>query len=585
MHGVVDRFVGAHAGVYLAPVTHPRSSGPSVTASPYPRRADRTSGTVGTGALRALRHGGVGERMALLYRAIWRDARPDLFTSGERVFVAWLRDRDLGLEIPCHGTGKCDGASISVARVDDGSVRALRMSLHEESAVRGGSERWTTTAHWMSDGSDGWVWVDLERVSDDAFASAPDVIAPELVGRLLDAEGVEVGLHLGPRQRVVKAGDVDGLLAWIEDEARPVPVIVFSLDPSVGPEGYAQRVRHTAERLAGCADVRMLLTPSEEVFVAATHASGMSVYEGAARVYLPGARPGEPEPWRHPMIPAELLTDRPSTAAVRISRVVLPRVVAQRPPMLYRTQVKQLLDRSLGADIDWQGLALDLDGRVTALKAEVEALLEEKDLALLEALDSELEAADALQRLDGLRARLSALGEHPDGHEVWSPLATEAQSCAEAVALAAELEHVVVHPEAPRDIDRMDQSPASVLWGQRLWNHLRSLDAYAAEKGPGFATWCETAGHPRAISSKFIAMSESESVCSSPALRRHRLLPVDEEVDPSGFTEMFAHLKPVQGGGLQVPRVYFHDDTKGFTGKVHIGFIGPHDLMPNLQTN
>lgn len=31
--------------------------------------------------------------------------------------------------------------------------------------------------------------------------------------------------------------------------------------------------------------------------------------------------------------------------------------------------------------------------------------------------------------------------------------------------------------------------------------------------------------------------------------------------------------------------VYFHDDTGGTTGKVHVGFIGPHGLMPNTRTN
>jgi hypothetical protein len=44
---------------------------------------------------------------------------------------------------------------------------------------------------------------------------------------------------------------------------------------------------------------------------------------------------------------------------------------------------------------------------------------------------------------------------------------------------------------------------------------------------------------------------------------------------------MLAHIKSIQGGGMQIPRIYFHDDTKGKTGKVHIGFIGPHDLVPN----
>ena len=48
---------------------------------------------------------------------------------------------------------------------------------------------------------------------------------------------------------------------------------------------------------------------------------------------------------------------------------------------------------------------------------------------------------------------------------------------------------------------------------------------------------------------------------------------------------MEAHLKPVQGGGMQIPRIYFYDDTKGRTGKVHVGFIGPHDRMPNLSSD
>lgn len=48
---------------------------------------------------------------------------------------------------------------------------------------------------------------------------------------------------------------------------------------------------------------------------------------------------------------------------------------------------------------------------------------------------------------------------------------------------------------------------------------------------------------------------------------------------------MFAHLKVSEGGGQNIPRIYFHDDTKGVTGKVHIGFFGPHRFVPNKSTN
>jgi hypothetical protein len=48
---------------------------------------------------------------------------------------------------------------------------------------------------------------------------------------------------------------------------------------------------------------------------------------------------------------------------------------------------------------------------------------------------------------------------------------------------------------------------------------------------------------------------------------------------------MLAHLKIAEGGGHLAPRVYFHDDTGGATGKAHVGFVGPHYLVPNKQAN
>ena len=43
--------------------------------------------------------------------------------------------------------------------------------------------------------------------------------------------------------------------------------------------------------------------------------------------------------------------------------------------------------------------------------------------------------------------------------------------------------------------------------------------------------------------------------------------------------------KIVEGGGPLIPRLYFHDDTKGATGKIHVGFIGPHRYVENASTN
>ena len=79
-------------------------------------------------------------------------------------------------------------------------------------------------------------------------------------------------------------------------------------------------------------------------------------------------------------------------------------------------------------------------------------------------------------------------------------------------------------------------------------------------------------------------MTESETVRNAPKFNDRRLLPVAKEVHPSGRTYMYSHLKIAEGGKDLAPRVYFHDDTDGRTGKVHIGFIGPHYLMPNTRS-
>jgi FtsZ-binding cell division protein ZapB len=253
----------------------------------------------------------------------------------------------------------------------------------------------------------------------------------------------------------------------------------------------------------------MLTADSERPFDQATRDASLSVFSGAARVYLPGVDRADPMPWRHRYVRASLLTNRHRTAAARIAQLVLPCMVAQRPPALYRTHVKQLLDQSLGEQTDWEALAVELDETLSLLQLEVEDLREEKDLALMEALDSERGAADALQKLDAHRQQLRVRGEVPELVELEIDETIEVDSCAQAVALAASLKHLVLHPNAPRDISRMDESSNAELWGQRIWSHLQSLDAYAEARGPGFKTWCETSGHPRAISGKFILMTEA----------------------------------------------------------------------------
>jgi hypothetical protein len=45
---------------------------------------------------------------------------------------------------------------------------------------------------------------------------------------------------------------------------------------------------------------------------------------------------------------------------------------------------------------------------------------------------------------------------------------------------------------------------------------------------------------------------------------------------------MEAHVK-LRSVGYPAPRMYFHDDSGGATGKIWIGYLGDH--LPNTRTN
>jgi hypothetical protein len=45
---------------------------------------------------------------------------------------------------------------------------------------------------------------------------------------------------------------------------------------------------------------------------------------------------------------------------------------------------------------------------------------------------------------------------------------------------------------------------------------------------------------------------------------------------------MEAHIR-IGSGKPPAPRMHFHDDTSGSTGKIYVGHLGPH--LPNYQTN
>ena len=69
---------------------------------------------------------------------------------------------------------------------------------------------------------------------------------------------------------------------------------------------------------------------------------------------------------------------------------------------------------------------------------------------------------------------------------------------------------------------------------------------------------------------------------NSNKLWRTRLFPIDPKVNEKGKEYMVAHLKVERRGGSEIPRIYFLYSPK--TKKVHVGFYGPHGLVPNTKS-
>ncbi len=157
------------------------------------------------------------------------------------------------------------------------------------------------------------------------------------------------------------------------------------------------------------------------------------------------------------------------------------------------------------------------------------------------------------------------------------------------MALAYLSDWLVIHDEAPRELDGINTAPHATAWGRTVWRGLRALAAFAEDRSAGFHgnfyDWCRSgAPHGWPATAKKVSLSESATVQNSSKLSAARLLPVSTEVDPSGRVTMWSHLKIATGGGDLAPRVYFYDDTNGPTKMIHIGFIGPHFLMRNTRS-
>jgi len=108
---------------------------------------------------------------------------------------------------------------------------------------------------------------------------------------------------------------------------------------------------------------------------------------------------------------------------------------------------------------------------------------------------------------------------------------------------------------------------------------LDALQAYAAAKGAGadgdFFNFCKSGESLSVVPTSWLSMQESESTDQNPRFRSLRTFEIDTAVEPSGSVYMPSHIK-LEQGGYPAPRIHFFDDTGGTTGKIYVGWLGPH---------
>ncbi|MDW3217105.1 MAG: hypothetical protein R8F63_00720 [Acidimicrobiales bacterium] len=530
--------------------------------------------------------------MSLIYRAIWEDRRPDLSRIVGDAFVEWATDKHPGL----HGDDSADGRSdtdegdtqVSLAwqRRSDGEFEAAEFRLVEDSR-----ERWSVRARVLIDhgAKEQWIWFDTERVSSDPYARTT-VAAPRVVRDLIASGGIEGGMpSVGPAPLSARAYAVRPenyerrIVDLLEHPDRITPLIVYSHADGEDVGTTMNRANKAAEILAGVATVIALPPETQQRFQERV-GRDLSVWGGGARVYLPGAL----QPARHRYIPFDLVSRHPRESGERFARLLSASIPARRPPALYEAARPLLRDRreeDLGELLDVAELELlERNEQIDELRLLLEAE-QERMIGLVD----DLEAAQAELVVERRIMRSMRHATSNDAADFELP--DEVASCQEAIDLAGEhLPLVVIAAEACRDIEELDSAIESRAWANSTWRALKALQAYAVEAPTfdgGFWQWCQnTSALDRwPATDKKLAMSESETVMESPKLRKCRQFGIDQAVDTRGWIVMEKHMKIAEGGGPNIPRLYFHDDTKGVTKKVHVGFFGPHRHVPNTRTN
>lgn len=534
--------------------------------------------------------------MSLLYRAMWQSEADGLLGTVDREFRRWAKEQPRFLDLSCRDEARSSRADAKIETPESNEHGSIsRFVVHEDND----ETRWITTVTAIVErrAATGWVWVDLESVST-AYYSGVKFAAPRLVRYLLDALPSSRRGPVELRSQEFKLGprEMQEFGSLLVDPERDLPLVVFSRDSKSAAQFTIDRAQMAAETLAGIAQVHLLVPYGEDQF-REVMGSELGVWSGACRVYMPGIDLEEPVSWHHRYFLSRSMGDNPRDAGLIVARYLSPRMARQRAPRAY-VRLRHLLDVDQAKQIDelWSDNDRLEDELASARDSYLSATAEWDRLASqLPRLQRDIRRAWTTN--GQLWAAIDAAGARESVESQLIPIATAENEdlpeppdkCADVPEFAVRhLRFVKFHPNACEDLDRLDDQLQGPLWAKTSWQALCALDQYAQqapEFSGGFYNWCSDSGSPYAWPPAKLAMKESDSVHNNPKYHEPRVRPVDTAVHPDGKMFMEKHIKVAEGGGPLIPRIYFEDDTGGATGKIHIGFFGPHDLVPNPSAN
>ncbi|MBC2868788.1 hypothetical protein [Streptomyces mexicanus] len=567
----------------------------------------------------------------LVYRAVLPipdDEQEQMFAGARSCFTSWLESKGLATHLSSgvHRLTETYTLTVTDSYDTDGHQTALRLRLRESKEDRH-EGTWQTTLTSAVDraSNTAYVGVDLEHYPSPGRRQVTPV-PPRLVREILDHFTVSDGtIRLTTAPHLVRSDSVGLLTSALTDPTRGLPLVLVA-EPPNDDATWEKLLTGVVRNLVGIASVFRL---EREAVPAFREAAGdrHDVFPGQIRTYLPGVALGSAEDGRrHRLLTYRRLSDpKFRNADIRISRYPRQHAVTTPQPALLAEPafpgIEEVLKdlraaRSQTAESSGNETVDSLRAQLSTANETIDKALEElseaasaRDLAerSRRALDEQLREAtdryeDEIADHDATQAQLSALRhqvavlqqrlvEAGRAEDAYTPPAEEPapMSFAELNERVQErMQHLVLTYDTSKAED-LDDDIKSSTWASKVWDALLALDSYGACSGGEqgfdgtFRDFCEASPQGmRTYPVTRVAMVESESVRSDKKFRQQRMLPVPSEVDASGKVFMEAHIK-IDSKGRIAPRVHFYDDTAGATGKVIVGYIGPH--LSNTRTN